>query len=161
MRALLVLLILSLSGLAVAAESTNLKQARRSINKMDYSQAIIDISEHLKKHPKDTKALELLAKTYAWDNQYVLASEVYDKLLKADSNNAEYQFGKANALIWLQQNKQAVQYLEKAWALQPQNANYLHILILTLKQTYDKADLKRADELNAIAKKRFPRQVWD
>ena len=103
----------------VAAEptqkSTELDQARDHINAMEYTQAVESLKLHLAKHADDIRALYLLAKTYAWDNNYQMSEQTYDELLKIDGNNPEYLFGKGNALVWLQKSEQAIPLLEQAW----------------------------------------------
>ena len=161
MRILIYLTLLFSAALVFAEQTAELKQARKHINAMEYSQAENSIKQHLAKHTGDIKALHLLAKAYAWDNNYKLASQTYERLLKSDSNNPEYLFGKGSALVWLQKNEQAIPFLDKAWNIKKNNPNYLRILILTLKQTSIDGHKKRAKDLSAVGQKKFPNLIWD
>jgi len=144
-----------------AQKSAELDQAREHINAMEYTQAAESINLHLTKHANDIRALHLLAKTYAWDNNYQMSEQTYSKLLKIEANNPEYLFGKGNALVWLQKSEQAIPLLEQAWNVKKNNANYLKILILTLNQTAADKNIKHASELSALGQKQFPNQLWD
>jgi len=144
-----------------AEHGTELEQAHEHINAMQYTEAANSINQHLATQANDVKALHLLAKTYAWDNNYNLAEQTYSRLLGIDAQNPEYLFGKGNALVWLQKNKQAIPYLEQAWGINKNNSNYLKTLILTLNQTANKQNLKRAKVLSTMGQKKFPNQLWD
>ena len=161
MRLLIYFTLLFCTALAYAEPSAEMTKARDQINAMEYTQAAVSLNQHLQTHTNDTKALNLLAKTYAWDNNYKLAEQTYSKLLKIDANNPEYLFGKGNALVWLQKNEQAISFLEKAWGVEKNNANYLKTLILTLNQTPSKEHTLRAKELSVLGQKQFPNLIWD
>lgn len=160
MRSLIYFTLLFCTAFVSAQQSTELTQARDHINSKEYTEAAKSINQHLARQKNDIKARHLLAKTYAWDNNYQMSEQTYDKLLKTDSNNPEYLFGKGSALIWLQKSEQAISYLEKAWNVKKNNANYLKILILTLNQTATEKNIKRAKELTKLGTKQFPNLFW-
>lgn len=161
MRSLIIFTLSFYVAFVSAQQNTELTQARDHINSMEYTEAAKSINQHLTKQADDIKARHLLAKTYAWDNNYQMSEQTYDKLLKTDSNNPEYLFGKGSALIWLQKSEQAIIYLEKAWNVKKNNANYLKILILTLNQTTTEKNTQRANKLSELGKQQFPNQFWD
>jgi len=143
------------------AEDTELKQAREAINAMEYSVAVSKLKAYLKTHPDDIRRLHLLAKTYAWDNQFEAASKVYDQLLAVDPKQVEYVYGKAQALLWSEKIGEAIPLLEKAWSLQPENAEILRSLILNLNQSGTPEHKQRAKELGKTALEKFPNMHWD
>ncbi len=142
-------------------QSAEMTKARDHINSMEYTEAAASLRQHLQTNTDDIKALRLLAKTYAWDNNYKLANQTYDQLLKTEPDRPEYLFGKGTALVWLQKNEQAITFLDQAWNAQTNNSNYLKILILTLNQTGTEKNKQRAKELSAIGQKEFPNLLWD
>ena len=83
---LIVSLLLWLSSPTLFA--TELNAAREAINQMDYTTATTQLNSYLQKHPDDLAALRLLAKTYAWDNQFAAAIKIYDKLLSRQPGSA-------------------------------------------------------------------------
>lgn len=143
------------------AEDDELKHAREAINAMEYSVAVSKLKTYLKTHPDDIRRLHLLAKTYAWDNQFEAASKVYDQLLAVDPRQVEYLYGKAQALLWSEKISEAIPLLEKAWSLQPENAEILRSLILNLNQSGTPEHKHRAKELGKIALEKFPNMHWD
>ncbi|MGD8783342.1 MAG: tetratricopeptide repeat protein [Thioalkalispiraceae bacterium] len=147
----------------IASDNTDpeLRAARTAINEMEYATAATKLVSYLNRHPEDHYALQLLAKTYFWDNQFAAASKTYDKLLAMDPNNVEYVFAKARSLIWLNDIQQAIPLLEKAWSLQNNNADILRNLILSLKRSDKPEHLQRAKELSQVAIKQFPNMHWD
>ncbi len=161
MRFITTLIFLLYASFIYAETSAELTKARDHLTAMEYSEAAEAINQHLAKHKNDTDALHLLAKTYAWDNNYKRSAETYSKLLTLDPKNPEYLFGKGSALVWLQDNNQAIPYLDQAWRTTESNANYLKILILTLKQNPNKPNLERAKELSLLGQQKFPNLVWD
>jgi len=141
--------------------TTELDSARDHINAMEYTQAIGDIQKHLAKHSDDVAARQLLARTYAWDNQYAKAEQVYDELLKKESDNTQYQFGKAQALIWQNKHSDAIPLLDGIIKHVPEEPEPWQLLILALQQSSKPADQQRVRELTKQAKARFPKMRWE
>lgn len=160
---MLIALILLGSPATLAAEQNkeHINAARRAISQMEYSTAASELSEHLKQHPDDIRVMHLLAKTYGWDNRYEESIKVYNRLLKTNPDETEYLVGKAQALIWLEQYRQAIPLLEKAWELDSNDANILRNLILSLNQSGTVEHKQRAKELGKIARENFPNTQWD
>lgn len=76
----------ALSLLAEAAEAAQ------------FPETTVQTLEHLTKlHPRDTKSLHWLARTYAGMERYDLAGEVYERLLQIDPNDFEAQKGQKDA----------------------------------------------------------------
>ena len=144
-----------------ASHADDLDQARNYINAMEYTQAIQAIEAHLKKHESDVTARYLLARTYAWDNQYAMAEKIYDQLLLQESDNTQYMFGKAQALIWQNKNSQAIPLLDNVVKHIPEQVDAWQLLILALQQTNKPEDRQRAVQLGQQARKRFPKMNWD
>ena len=141
--------------------ASELDAAREAINTMEYTTAITRLNNYLKKKPDDPVALHLLAKTYAWDNQFAQATNIYDRLLAIQPDNVNYIYGKAQALAWLEKLNDAIPLLEKAWSLQNNNPEILQSLLLTLNQSASPQHLQRKKELAKIARHRFPDHQWD
>lgn len=154
---IIILLLLNSSALFAA----DLSAARKAINEMDYTGAAAKLVNYLEQHPNDVPALRLLAKTYTWDNQFDAAVKIYNKLLVIQPNEAEYLYGKAQALVWLEKIQEAIPLLEKAWSQQNDNPEILRSLLLALNQSTSAQHKQRAKELGDIAQKRFPNQHWD
>ena len=141
--------------------ASELSAARKAINEMDYTSATTRLVKYLEQHPDDIPALQLLAKTYAWDNQFGPAVTIYDKLLSIKPDEIEYLYGKAQALAWLGKIHEAIPILEKAWLLQHDNPEILRSLLLTLNQSKLAKHKQRAKELGEVARKEFPNQHWE
>jgi cytochrome c-type biogenesis protein CcmH/NrfG len=151
-----------ISGLLCAvAFAGELDKAREHINAMEYIQAITIIEKHLATNSNDLDARYLLARTYAWDNQYDKAEQVYTDLLKRDHNNTQYMFGKAQALVWQNKNAEAVVLLDKVIKLVPEEIEPWRVLILTLQQSNKPADKERVELLSNQARARFPTAHWE
>lgn len=153
--------ILCLCIFTVTCYATELDKAREHINAMEYPQAITVIENYLASHTSDVQARYLLARTYAWDNQYAKAEQVYTELLKQESDNTQYMFGKAQALIWQSKNSEAIALLDKIIKHVPEEPEPLQLLILTLQQSSKPEDKQRASSLLKDAKTRFPKMNWD
>jgi len=161
-QTLFFLALILMSGSAnLRAAASDLDSAREAINAMEYSTAAVKLERYLKTHPDDIRSLLLLAKTYSWDNQFDAASKVYDTLIAHDPQQAEYVYGKAQALLWSEKIQAAIPFLEKAWSLQSNNAEILRTLILSLKQSGTAEHIQRASTLGKIALKKFPNMHWD
>ena len=158
LRYLLMSLVLVTS---LPCQGAQLERAREYINAMEYHQAIKEIQAYLNTHPDDAAARYLLARTYAWDNQYTQAEQIYDQLLKEDSKNSDYLFGKAQALLWQNRHQAAVPLLEQVITLQPEQVEAWRLLILSLQQSQNNVDQLRARELLTQARTRFPKIHWD
>ena len=140
---------------------SELDRARDFIGEMEYQPAIKLIESYRRANPDDVGALNLLAKTYAWDNNFAKASLLYDELLLIEPENVFYLRAKADALSWLQDYDNAIAYYAKAWRLDNTNSEVLRMYILALRQI-DNAEYKRqADKLAKIAKQRFPKLHWE
>jgi cytochrome c-type biogenesis protein CcmH/NrfG len=146
---------------SMLCHGSELDQAREYIGAMEYSQAIQQIQAYLATHPEDIEARLLLARTFAWDNQYAQAQRVYDQLLQLEQDNSEYLFGKAQALLWQNKHQAAIPLLESVIRLAPEQADAWRLLILSLQQSQNKADQQRAHELLVQARARFPKINWD
>jgi cytochrome c-type biogenesis protein CcmH/NrfG len=136
-------------------------EARGLANEMDYDRAIPLLEKHLEQNPADQDALRLLAKIYAWNTNYDKAVAVYDRLLEYAPDNINYTFEKARALVWLNQNAQALPLLEKCWRQLPENSEAWRLYILILDQSGSKQNKQRARELFEQAKKKFPNVPWE
>lgn len=147
--------------LSLVCHAAELDQARNHIAAMEYSQAIKQIEAHLAQHEDDVEARYLLARTYAWDNQYAQAETIYDQLLQLESDNTQYIFGKAQALVWQNKNTMAVPLLETVIQHVPEQVDAWRLLILTLQQTNKAEDKQQALRLGQEARKRFPKINWD
>ncbi len=152
--------LLLLSIVYTPALAGDLERARTHINSMDYANAITEIRTHLSQHPQDMEALHLLAKTYAWDNQYEQAEQTYDRLLLKEPDNTQFQFGKAQALIWQNKQAQAIPVLEGIRQHVPEQSDVWRLLILSLQQSANQQDKKRAVALAKEARQRFPNEFW-
>jgi cytochrome c-type biogenesis protein CcmH/NrfG len=165
-RSILCLLTVLISAGLQAANNQSVKAsdlgtAHAAINDMNYTSAIDILNRYIKANPDDMEAQRLLAKTYSWDNQFQAAAELYGRLLKTKPNDPEYLFGEANALVWQNKNAEAIPLLEKARSLQPDNADILRTLILTLNISNKPGDKQRVHELSKLAHKQFPNMNWD
>lgn len=145
----------------ITCHAAELDKAREHINAMEYPQAITVIEQYLASHNSDVEARFLLARTYAWDNQYAKAEQVYNQLLKRESDNTQYMFGKAQALIWQNKNSEAILLLDKITKHVPEEPEPLQLLILTLQQSSKPEDKQRASRLAEQAKTRFPKINWE
>ena len=146
---------------SLTCHGAELDQAREHIRAMEYTQAIKEIQAYLATHPRDVEARLLLARTYAWDNQYAKAEQVYDQLLKLENDNSEYLFGKAQALLWQNKHQAAIPLLESVIRLIPEQAEAWQLLILALQQSNKQEDHQRALHLIEQARARFPKMNWD
>ena len=156
------LLTLLLACLTVTpAYAAELDSAREHINAMEYTQAISEIEKYLTTHKDDIEARHLLARTYAWDNQYDKAEQIYNELLNRESDNTQFMFGKAQALIWQNKNSEAIPLLDKITKHVPEEPEPLQLLILTLQQSSKPEDKQRASSLLKDAKTRFPKNNWE
>jgi cytochrome c-type biogenesis protein CcmH/NrfG len=145
----------------VTCYAAELDKAREHINAMEYTQAITLIEQYLASHGNDIEARFLLARTYAWDNQYAKAEQVYNELLARESDNTKYMFGKAQALIWQNNISEAIPLLDKITKHVPEEPEPLQLLILTLQQSSKPEDKARASRLLKDAKARFPKINWE
>ena len=146
---------------SITCHGAELDQARDHIRAMEYTQALREIQAYLVTHPQDVEARLLLARTYAWDNQYAKAEQVYDQLLQLESDNSEYLFGKAQALLWQNKHEAAIPLLESVIRLIPEQAEAWQLLILALQQSNKQADRQRALQVIEQARARFPKMNWD
>ena len=144
-----------------ASHADALDTARTAINEMEYTQAIALIEQRLAQHPDDTESRYLLARVYAWDNQFEPAVREYTHLLQQHPDNADYLYGKAQSLMWLDKNREALPLLEHAWRQANDNADIWKSYILLLGQSSDAAQRQRAQELVQQARKKFPMIEWN
>lgn len=147
--------------IAGSVYADGLDSARTHINSMEYDQAIAIIKQHLSRHKDDIDAVHLLAKTYAWNNQYALAEQTYNALLHIEQDNTQYQFGKAQVLVWQNKFSQAVPILEGIRQHVPEQTEVWQLLILALQQSTNPEDKQRARQLTREARIRFPDRYWD
>ena len=146
---------------SITCHGAELDQARDHIRAMEYTQALREIQAYLVTHPQDVEARLLLARTYAWDNQYAKAEQEYDELLQLENDNSEYLFGKAQALLWQNKHQAAIPLLESVIRLIPEQAEAWQLLILALQQSNKQADRQRALQVIEQARARFPKMNWD
>ena len=128
---------------------------------MEYAQAIVLLNAHLARQPDDETGRYLLARTYAWDNQFDAAAREYTRLLSRNPDNPDYLYGKAKALVWQDKNTEALPLLERAWRLANDNADIWKTYILLLRQSKDPQLRQRGKELVAQAKVKFPSDEWE
>lgn len=157
MRSVYVLLF----GLLISvSRADELEAARAAINEMEYAQAIALLEQHLAHHPDDAQTRYLLARTYAWDNQFEPAAREYSRLLVQQPGNPDYLYGKAQTLMWLDKNHEALPLLEQAWRQANDNADIWKSYILLLGQSNDATERRRARDLVQQAREKFPMIEW-
>ena len=147
--------------LSPAYAADGYSRAMSFINDMEYDKAIAEIQQHLQTYPKDVDALHLLARSYAWSNQYDQANRIYDQLLKLEHDNTQYLFGKAQALIWLNKSQSAIPLLDEVRKNAPPNPDVWRLQIMALQQSNNPEDKQLAKQLGQEAKELFPKIYWE
>lgn len=88
MKRLLLLLFLSLYSITQA----QIDKAKTLIQNKDYAKAESVLLNHIKNHPSDLEAIELIGEAYFYQKKWDKAIDSYESLLEYKPNNANYLF---------------------------------------------------------------------
>jgi len=99
--------------------------------------------------PDDVEVLLNLAEAHMWNKAPRIAIVIYSELLEDDPELFVANFGYANAHASLQENKVAIQFMEKALIIEPHNEaahhSYKYILIARAYELYKDGQYEKAD----------------
>ncbi|MDB5100070.1 MAG: hypothetical protein JWM80_4491 [Cyanobacteria bacterium RYN_339] len=111
----------------------------------------------LASHPRDEEARFLLARVLSWQARPEDALAQFDYLLAQTPGNADYQLGKARALVALNRPDEGLAWARRAKAAAPAYEEVWQLELQTLEGLGRKPDAAR---LRAEAAKRFPGAAW-
>jgi tetratricopeptide (TPR) repeat protein len=123
------------------------------------SEALVNLESQLLKYPADTAALKLKASLLEKQQNWKGAEKVYAKLQSIDPSKPDYYSHRANILVKLARNEEALLDIEKALSLMPGNPD---LLLLRASLFNDKQDFSRmiADLENAVEQKKDSPEAW-
>ncbi|MGB5542246.1 MAG: YaiO family outer membrane beta-barrel protein [Gammaproteobacteria bacterium] len=156
----LIPLALVLLSFQLPAAEDVLQKARSAIDEDDYGRAISMLEEQLETQPGDEQARYLLARALAWSKNWDAALSEYDRLLGLSPDNTDYLLGKAQVLVWSEHPAEALPTLERARSIAPQYEAVWRLESQALLASGSAEDLRRFEQLSAMARQRFPDSTW-
>jgi len=144
----------------VRADITPYPNIKSAVDSGTLPDAEIALLQWVNEHAQDQAARFDLARVLAWQGKGADALKQYEILLQLSPKNADYLFGKAQTLIWMQRPHEALTLLASARNIAPDYVDVWKLEIATLRNLPGNSYAQQARDLTEKAQQLFPSENW-
>ncbi len=155
---LTIILILGLFPAVTTAENTGIGlRASAFLSLGTAAESITELQRLLASNPDNVDIKFRLARAYNISREFDKSIPLFEELLRADTENADYFLGIGQAYLWSDRPSAAVIYLEKAASLDPDYEDVHRTLALAYTNN---GQQKEAEKVYASSISRFNNPAW-